>query len=121
MRAANIHPTPWTDKRIRRGLDTPRQEQSNEDALDGIYITLDDRAAMMKSLIGLADGHRRRGECTAATARAAAALDVNDSVDPAEVGKDVRTVTVTAAVRLSCWYAEQGHLDEAGRWLTRIN
>lgn len=168
-------------KRIRRKLDTPRQEQYNEDALGGIYVALGkldladkaygralklagpdtppkvlsrlyanfavmhwaagnielaqgyneyalqkatevgDRTAMMGSLIGLADGHRRRGEFTAAIARASEALDINDSADPAETSTDAHTLAVTAAVRLSRWYAEQNDLGDAGRWLGRTD
>jgi tetratricopeptide (TPR) repeat protein len=164
-------------ERIRGRLDTPRQEQYNEDALGGIYVALGkldladkaygnalklagpnapptvlsrlyanfavmnwaagnigraqgyneyalekatvarDRTAMMGSLIGLADGHRRHGEFTAAIARGHEALKVNSSADPAAASTEAHDLAVMATVRLSRWHAEQDDLREAGRWL----
>ncbi|MEU7906308.1 hypothetical protein [Actinoplanes sp. NPDC049118] len=103
--------------------DMDRAQRSNEKAL-AQATEAGDRVAMMKSLIGLADGDRRRGEFTAAIARAGEVLGADDLATLVARNRTARVQAVSAAVRLSRWHAERDgpdDLGEARRWLARAD
>lgn len=101
--------------------DMGRAQRSNEIAL-AKAAEAGNQLAVMKSLIGLADCHRRRGDFTAAITRANQVFSIDELAKLVTTNWEARVQAVTAAVRLARWHAEHdgsADLGQARQWLAR--
>lgn len=93
--------------------------QSNYELAQTEAIQAGDRVAIMGSLIGQADCHRRRGAFTRAIAHGTEAYRIYDRRTFGGNHEEAISLAVTAAVRLSRWQAEQERMKQAHEWLEK--